>query len=45
MVLIVDGLGVVRGHHVGPVSATHLWGSLAELRNPGSTPDGCSAGS
>jgi hypothetical protein len=44
MVLMCDGLGVVRGHHVGPVSATHLWGSLAELRDPGSTPDGCSAG-
>ena len=45
MVLIADALGVVRDHHVGPVSATHLWGSLAELRDPGSTPDGCSAGS
>jgi hypothetical protein len=44
MVLIADALGVVRDHHMGPVSATHLWGSLAELRNPGSTPDGCSAG-
>ena len=45
MVLIADALGVIRDHHVGPVSATHLWGSLAELRDPGSTPDGCSAGS
>ena len=45
MVLIADTLGVVRDHHMGPVSATHLWGSLAELRAPGSTPDGCSAGS
>ncbi len=45
MVLIADAVGVVRDHHVGPVSATHLWGSLAELRDPGSTPDGCSAGS
>ena len=45
MVLLVDGLGVVRDHHLGPVSATHLWGSLAELRQPGSTPDGCTAGS
>ena len=44
MVLISDAFGVVRDHHVGPVSATHLWGSLAELREPGSTPDGCSAG-
>jgi hypothetical protein len=45
MVLMVDGVGVVRDHHLGPVSATHLWGSLAELRQPGSTPDGCTAGS
>ena len=45
MVLLVDGVGVVRDHHLGPVSATHLWGSLAELRQPGSTPDGCTAGS
>jgi len=43
MVLLVDTLGVVRDHHLGPVSATHLWGSLAELREPGSTPDGCDA--
>ena len=41
MVLLVDGVGVVRDHHLGPVTATHLWGSLAELRQPGSTPDGC----
>ena len=44
MVLLVDTLGVVRDHHLGQVSATHLWGSLAELREPGSTPDGCDAG-
>jgi len=44
MVLLVDTLGVVRDHHLGPVSAAHLWGSLAELREPGSTPDGCDAG-
>ena len=44
MVLLVDGVGVVRDHHLGPVTATHLWGSLAELRKPGSTPDGCDAG-
>jgi len=44
MVLLVDGVGVVRDYHLGPVSATHLWGSLAELRQPGSMPDGCDAG-
>ena len=45
MVLLVDGVGVVRDHHLGPVSATHLWGSLTELRQPGPTTDGCTAGS
>ena len=44
MVLLVDGVGVVRDHHLGPVSATHLWGSLAKLRQPGSMPDGCDTG-
>lgn len=44
MVLIADQSGVVQANHVGPVSATHLWGSLAEVREPGSTADGCSAG-
>ena len=44
MVLLVDGVGVVRDHHLGPVTATHLWRSLAELRQPGSTPDGYDAG-
>jgi len=44
LVVIADAVGVVRADHVGPVSATHLWGSLAELREPGSTPDGCGAG-
>ena len=45
MVLLVDGVGVVRDHHLGPVTATHLWRSMAELRQPGSTPDDCTAGS
>ena len=44
LVVIADAAGVVRADHVGPVSATHLWGSLAEVREPGSTPDGCGAG-
>ncbi len=44
MVLLVDGVGVVRDHHLGPVTAAHLWGTLAEVREPGSTPDGCGAG-
>ncbi len=43
MTLLVDADGVVQRSFVGPVSATHLWGALAELREPGSVPDGCSA--
>ena len=43
LVLVVDDQGVVRHHHLGPVSSTHLWASLAEVRRPGSVPDGCSA--
>ncbi len=43
LVVIADAVGVVRADHVGPVSATHLWGSLAEVREPGSNPDGCGA--
>jgi len=41
MVAIVNAEGVVVEHHLGPVTATHLWGSLAEARSPGSTPKGC----
>ncbi|HCV36512.1 MAG: hypothetical protein QF638_06175 [Acidimicrobiales bacterium] len=41
LVVIADARGVTRAHHLGQVSATHLWGSLAEVREPGSTPEGC----
>ncbi len=44
LVLVVDADGVVRHHHLGPVSTTHLWASLAEVRHPGSVPDGCDTG-
>ena len=40
----IDGDGVVRAHHLGPVTEAHLWGTLAEVREPGSTPDGRGAG-
>jgi thioredoxin-like negative regulator of GroEL len=43
LVLVVDDEGAVRHHHLGPVTSTHLWASLAEVRQPGSVPDGCSA--
>jgi thioredoxin-related protein len=42
--VLVDDTGAVRRSFVGPVSATHLWGAMAELRAPGTVPDGCSAG-
>lgn len=41
MVAMADSEGVVRRSFVGPVSATHLWGAMAELREPGSVPGGC----
>jgi len=41
MVLIADVQGTVRQHFLGPVSATHLWAAIAELREPGSVPPGC----
>lgn len=41
IVAIADADGVVRSSFVGPVSATHLWAALAELREPGSVPGGC----
>ncbi len=43
IVAIADAAGVVRRSFVGPVSSTHLWGAVAELREPGSVPDGCGA--
>jgi hypothetical protein len=43
--IVADAEGVVRGSFLGPVSATHLWARLAELREPGSVPDGCDTGS
>jgi hypothetical protein len=36
--VIADADGVVQRSFVGPVTATDLWGALAELRSPGSTP-------
>lgn len=41
IVAIADSQGSVRNSYMGPVSATHLWAGLAELRNPGSGPSGC----
>ena len=41
--LIVDTDGVVRAVFLGPTTATDLWAALAELREPGSVPDGLPA--
>ena len=32
--VVADGQGVVRSSFVGPVTSTHLWAALAELRDP-----------
>jgi hypothetical protein len=44
MVLIADAEGVVRASFLGPLTATDLWATVAEVRTPGSTPDGCDHG-
>ncbi len=41
IVAIADDQGVVMQSFVGPVSATHLWGAVAEAREPGTLPEGC----
>ena len=41
--VIADHQGVVQRSFIGPVSATHLWAAAAELRDPGSVPQGCGA--
>jgi hypothetical protein len=40
--VVADAEGVVRESFLGPVTATDLWAAVAELREPGSTPGGCS---
>jgi hypothetical protein len=40
-VVVCDRLGVVRASFLGPVTATDLWATVAELREPGSTPESC----
>jgi hypothetical protein len=42
--VVADADGVVRASFVGPVNATDLWGTLAELRQPGSVPASCDHG-
>ena len=38
--VVVDRLGVVRRSFLGPVSATHLWAAMAEVRGD-TVPPGC----
>jgi hypothetical protein len=40
-VVVADAEGAVRASFVGPATATDLWAALAELRQPGSVPPGC----
>jgi hypothetical protein len=40
-IVVADAAGVVAASYVGPVTATDLWATVAELREPGSVPPGC----
>jgi hypothetical protein len=43
--VVVDAEGAVQASFLGPVTATDLWATLAELREPGTLPaDGCDHG-
>ena len=39
LVVVADAEGVVRASFVGPPTATDLWAAVAELREPGSSPE------
>ena len=39
LVVVADAEGVVRASFVGPPTATDLWAAVAELRDPGSSPE------
>lgn len=39
MVVVADARGVVGASFVGPASATDLWAAVAEVRQPGSSPE------
>jgi hypothetical protein len=38
--VVVDAAGTVQASFIGPVTATDLWATLAELREPGTLPTG-----
>jgi hypothetical protein len=37
--VVADGAGIVRAGFAGPVTATDLWAAVAEVRDPGSSPE------
>jgi len=39
MILVADAEGVVQRAFVGATTATDLWAAIAEVRDPGSTPE------
>ena len=39
MVVVADRAGVVAASFIGPASATDLWAAVAEVREPGSSPE------
>lgn len=39
--VVADADGVVRASFLGPATATDLWAAVAELREPGTVPEGC----
>jgi len=39
IVVVADATGLVRASFLGPVTATDLWAAVAELRQPGSSPE------
>jgi len=44
MIVVADATGAVRAAFVGEPTATDLWATVAELREPGSTPRECNHG-
>jgi hypothetical protein len=39
LVVLADAQGVVRASFLGPVTATDLWAAVAEVRQPGTSPE------
>ena len=45
LTLVADAEGVVQRSFIGPLTATDLWAAVAELREPGTLPEGgCQSG-